>query len=263
MPNPVPVAAASPADLRSLLASVTADAAFGSATGAGVRVGLLDSGVDPRAAGIRPVAEAAFRIEAGQVRRIDGPAGEGRSPHGSAVAQIIAGIAPGIELFSADVLDAHGRGGADTVLAGLDWLLQQGCRVINVSLGLTPADLPRLERRWRFVELLERAYFSDVVVVAAVHNHHDHGVSALPAHFASVIAVNKQTPGEDERFRFRENGTAEFAACAKSPHPDYRFHAATSFAAPQVTALVARMLERCPNLKPFEVKTVLYRAAAG
>jgi hypothetical protein len=101
------------------------------------------------------------------------------------------------------------------------------------------------------------------VIVAAAHNHSGHGVSALPAQFASVVAVDRQAAGGAERLGVRSGGDAEFEACPTSPHPQYRFHAATSFAAPHVTGKVARLLERCPRLKPFEVKTVLYRAAAG
>jgi subtilisin family serine protease len=248
-------------DLEALLSALTASAAFGAGTGRGVRVGLIDSGADPAALARPPAGEAVFRLSAdGTVERPAAPTGV-RSPHGTAVAQIITRLAPDVELHSADVLDATGRGAADLVLAGLEWALDRGCRVINVSLGLTAADLPRAERRWRFAEIVERAYFADAVIVAAAHNLHDTGVEAFPALFGSAIAVGRRLLGPEESVEYRAARPAEFAACGKAVHPQFRFQSATSFAAPHVTALIARLLERHPGLKPFEIKTILYRAA--
>jgi subtilisin family serine protease len=255
--------AASPDPLESLADG--AEAALRECLGRGVRVGLVDSGVDAAWAAGRLRAEAVFRPSPDGRGVVDvGSQPLGRSPHGSAVAQIIARLAPEAELYSADVLDDAGRGGAELVLAGLEWALDRGCRVINVSLGVAAADLPRADRRLRFAELAERAYYEGAVIVAAAHNQNALGVSALPSMLASVIGVDRQGFADADRLSAswrpeRSPGPAEAAACGKSLHPQYRFQSATSFAAPRVTAMAARLLEWHPSLKPFEVKAILFR----
>jgi len=244
------------ADVESLLAAISAEGSFAGATGRGVRVAVIDGGVGSGASALRE--EAVFRRVQGEVRRCEGPT-TSRSAHGSAVAEILTRIAPEVELYSADVLDGSGQGDADAVLAGMEWALDRGCRVINMSLGLTPADLPRAERRWRFAEAVERAYFSGAVIVAAAHNLHEQGIDALPASFASVVGVDKRLLGSADRFDYAPRRRVEFAAHGKSGRAEYRFTSATSFAAPHVSGFVALLLESCPDLRPFEVKTILYR----
>lgn len=122
------------------------------ATGAGVTVAVVDTGIDaddPNLAG---------RVVAG-INLVD----RGRPPdddngHGTEVAGIIAassdnagsgndvadaGVAPEARIMPVKVLDAQGLGTAAGVAAGIDWAAAHGARVINLSLGdVIPGALP-------------------------------------------------------------------------------------------------------------------------
>src|SRR5262245_50316183 len=99
-----------------MLALLTPDRVFQDprATGEGVRVGLLDSGVE------RAVLEAKFRDRGQVVHPIEGGIfsaerpeplpydGHQSAPHGTTVADILLALAPRIRLFSADIFGRRG-----------------------------------------------------------------------------------------------------------------------------------------------------------
>lgn len=112
--------------------------------GTGVRVAVLDTGVDadhPDLDG-KVVAEANFS---------DAPTADDIDGHGTHVASTIAGsgaasdgqnrgVAPGAEILNGKVLDDFGGGSDSSVLAGMEWAVAQGADVINMSLGAGPTD---------------------------------------------------------------------------------------------------------------------------
>src|SRR5262245_27091342 len=112
--------------LRELLALVNPDRLLHDprATGAGVRVALIDGGIDRNALRERVVARG------GKWRPIEGvsiwpdqteprdDAGRASTPHGTTVADVILTIAPDVELFSIDVFGVSG-GDAESVVRGI------------------------------------------------------------------------------------------------------------------------------------------------
>ncbi|WP_055470950.1 S8 family serine peptidase, partial [Streptomyces pathocidini] len=114
------------------------------ATGAGVKVAVLDTGVDaghPDLTG--RIAEARNFTPADSVRDAHG--------HGTHVASTIAGsgaasggsrkgVAPGADLLIGKVLDDSGFGSDSMVLQGMEWAAASGARVVNMSLGDGAAD---------------------------------------------------------------------------------------------------------------------------
>ena len=119
-------------------------------TGTGVRVAVLDSGVDaahPDLAG-RVVAQHCFaKSGCPGTGKPEGPSAQDQNGHGTHVASLVLGagkvapqgMAPGARLVAVRVLSKAATGPTSDVLAGLDWVAKQagplGIRVVNLSLG--------------------------------------------------------------------------------------------------------------------------------
>jgi subtilisin len=246
-----------------LLQSIARGDVLDGATGAGVRVAVIDSGIDndhPAVAGaVRGWAEPAID-EQGTVTYATEPHGD-LFGHGTACAGIIHGIAPQAELWSVRVLGPMLSGKGNVFAAGLRWAVEHDMHVVNLSLGTTKQDYFGL-----FHELVDQAYFRGIVLVAAANNM---PVVSFPSLYSTVISVACcEGLGGDDPLAFYANPAppVEFVA----PGIDLRlawsggaYITATgnSFAAPHMTGIVARLLSKHRPLTPFEVKTVL-RAVA-
>ncbi|MFI6285500.1 S8 family serine peptidase [Streptomyces sp. NPDC051018] len=116
-------------------------------TGAGVKIAVLDTGIDAT----HP--DLAGRV-AGAQNFSAAPDSKDRVGHGTHVASIAAGsgtksggkfkgVAPGATLLNGKVLDDDGYGEDSGILAGIDWAVAQGAHVVNLSLG--GLDTPELD----------------------------------------------------------------------------------------------------------------------
>jgi len=185
--------------------------------------------------------------------------GQQSSPHGTTVADILLSLAPEAELFIADVFGPAGSCEVDVVIKALAWAVEVWkCRVVNLSLGVVEQRLGQLPKRQQFQRAIEDAYFKDVLVVAAAHNDHPF-TKSYPAQFAPpLLSVDKNLFPEATQFAYRLNERIEFQAHARGSIGPFANEPATSWAAPHLAALAARLLSLNPDLKPFEVKTLLY-----
>ena len=156
--------------------------AFGGANGAGVRVCILDSGVEFGHPLVGEVAGAVAISVTDEGETVAEPDEEGDlCGHGTACAGIVRSIAPEAEIYSVRVLGAGFRGSGTTLLAGLRWAVDQGYDVINMSLSTTKREFAEVLH-----ELADRAYFRGTVIVASAHNM---PVESYPWRFASVMSV--------------------------------------------------------------------------
>jgi serine protease len=123
-----------------------------------------------------------------------------RNGHGTFVAGTIAeatnnsygltGLAFAARIMPVRVLDSQGEGEASTIAEGVRFAVNNGARVINLSLefssNVTASDIPEL------IEALRYARRRGVLVVAAAGNE-AHGAIAYPARAPNVIAVGATT----------------------------------------------------------------------
>jgi hypothetical protein len=241
------------------------------ATGEGVAVAVVDSGVE------RAVLDEKFRAAGAPIQEIEGalfrPSGpalpyEGHqsSPHGTTVADIILTIAPRVKLYSADVFGPTGSCEVETVIAALRHAIDVWkVKVVNLSLGVPEHKLQQLPRRQQLQRAIEEAYFRDVLVFAAAHNEHPL-TRSYPAAFAPpLISVDKGLFDDPLRFAYKLRERVEFQAHGKGYLGPFAREPATSWATPHLAGIAARILSLKPDLKPFEIKTILYwmfRAAA-
>jgi subtilisin family serine protease len=235
------------------------------ASGEGVRVGVIDSGVERalleekyRRLGqeIHPIEGGVFTAEGDQPLPYEG---KQSSPHGTTVADIILSLAPRVRLFSADVFGPLGSCEVETVIKAMRWAVDVwGCKVLNLSLGVTEQRLQQLPRRFQFLRAVEEGYYKDVLIVAAAHN--DHPLTrSYPAVFAPpLVSVDKALFDDPMQFAYQLREHVEFQAHGRGYLGPFAQEPATSWAAPHLTGIAARILSLRPQLKPFEIKAILY-----
>ncbi len=124
------------------LEQIKAPDAWGAATGAGVTIGVIDTGVDLDHPDLRGKIDATADCVGGTCRD-----GGGRDPHGhgTLVAGIaaattgngrgIAGVAPDARLVVARAVEADGSGNVEDINNAIRWVVDRGARVVNLSLG--------------------------------------------------------------------------------------------------------------------------------
>ena len=257
------------AELQRASAEMRSDLAHRWATGIGVTVAVVDTGVDvghPDLAG-RIVKVANF-VERGE-RSFT------RDVHGTAVAGVvaavagngigIAGVAPEARLLAMKACWPLAEGSADaacdsyTLAQAVDTALAEGADVLNLSLtGPQDALLARL---------LATADDSGVAVVAAVDE--ARGDLGFPASLPTVIAVRAATqPGSAEL----TDAASSRAGLVSAPGTDvlstvpgggYDFFSGSSMAAAHVAGVVALLLERQPEMRPDELARRLTDSAGG
>ncbi|MDI7275453.1 MAG: S8 family serine peptidase, partial [Anaerolineae bacterium] len=209
--------------------------------------------------------------------------------HGTHVAGIVAGtgsssagkyrgVAPDATLYSAKVLGADGGGLTSTVIAGLEWAVDQEVHVINLSLGSSGSSDGTDALSVACDTIMARGI---VVCVAAGNDGPGHYTIGSPGAAQQPITVGACTldgqvaefssrgPTADGRVKpdivlpgvnvtsCRATGTRMGAPL----DPYYTSASGTSMATPVAAGLVALLLEAFPGLRPAEVKERLKRTA--
>jgi subtilisin len=238
------------------------DWAWGGATGDGITVAIVDSGVDathPAVGGVDRAVALRWDPEAEEVISAEGPHDD-LFGHGTACAGIVRRAAPGAAIWSVRVLGSRLTGKGLVFAAGLRWAIAQGARVANLSLSTGREDYFGL-----FHQIADDAAFAGVVLVCAANNV---PAATYPAQFSSVISVAAHD-GRDP-FDLDANPTppADFGAPGIDIEVPWLSGSTivttgNSFAAAHLTGLVARLLSKHPYLTPYEVKTVLRAVASN
>jgi subtilisin len=238
---------------------VTREWAWGGSTGEGVRVCILDSGVEP---GHPLVGElggsvAVVKTESGETTVTEDSEGD-LCGHGTACAGIVRSLAPKADIFSVRVLGAGFKGSGPVLLGGLRWAVEQGFDVINMSLSTTRRQFAELLH-----ELADSAYFRRSVLVASAHNM---PVESYPWRFSSVISVGSHEEPDPLTYFYNPSPPVEFFARGVGVEIAWlgggRIRSSgNSFATPHVAAICALILAKHPELTPFQLKSVLFLCA--
>jgi subtilisin len=238
---------------------VTREWAWGGSTGRGVRVCVVDSGVDgdhPLVGGLA----GAVAVHAGvgdEVTVEDDTEGDACG-HGTACAGIVRSLAPECELWSVRVLGAGFKGSGRILIGGLRWAVEQGFDVVNLSLSTTKRDFATLLH-----ELADTAYFRRTVLVASAHNM---PVESFPWRFSAVISVGSHELDDPFAFFYNPRPPVEFFA--RGIDLDVAWlgggtlrSTGNSFATPHLTGICALVRAKHPDLTSFQLKSVLYLTA--
>jgi subtilisin family serine protease len=246
------------------LEDLTPEWAWGGATGRGVRVAIVDSGIEADHPDLHGCVDAENCVaitldENGDAVETVG-AHDDSYGHGTACAGIIHSLAPDARITSIKVLGAGLSGKAAAFLRGLAWAVENEFDVVNLSLGTTKRDwaLP-------FYEVCDEAYFRNTVLVTAANNIVR---PSFPCMFASVTSVASNLSRDPFRFHYNPEPPTEFLA--PGINVDVAWLDGTrltgtgnSYAAPHIAGIVALIRSKHPELRPFQTKTVLWATAAN
>lgn len=246
-------------------------------TGVGIKVAIVDTGIDtthPDLVG-RVIAFKDFMNE--------GP--KDYHGHGTHVAGIVGGtgtasqgrfkgIASDCLFIAAKVLGFNGYGESSGVIAGIEWAVQQGAQVINLSLGSSgPCDGTDAES----VACDAAVQAGTVMCVAAGNSGPDSNTIASPACARLVITVGA-TDKSDQIAEFSSRGPtldgrvkpdlcfpgvnitscrADSTYLGNQVNQFYTSASGTSMATPHATGSVALLLQQNPGLTPQQVKDAL------
>jgi len=240
---------------------LTRDWAWGGSTGAGVRVCILDSGVERSHPLVGEVQSAVSIAVDDDGRTVVTEDEEGDlCGHGTACAGIVRSLAPDCEIHSVRVLGAGYTGSGPVLLAGLGYAIRTGYDVINMSLSTTKSKFTGLLH-----DLADEAYFRRTMLVASAHNL---PVESYPWRFSSVVSVASHEQTDPLVFYVNPEPPVELYARGVEVDAAWLGGGAlrvtgNSFATPHVSGICALILGKHPRLTPFQLKTVLLTTASN
>jgi subtilisin len=233
--------------------------AFGAGDGAGVTVAIVDSGVEGGHPAIGDALRASVRVELdGEDATVVPDDPVDAVGHGTACGGIIHGLAPAAELLSVRVLGADNRGKGLAFAAGLEWAIEHGASIVNLSLSSRSESLFATLH-----DLVDRAYFANTLLVCAANNV---AIASYPSLFAAVVSVAAHDVRDPEIWFYNPHPPVEFGAYGLDVDVAWKDGArivatGNSFAAPHIAGYAARIRAAHPAATPFEIKTILAATA--
>jgi len=239
-------------------------------TGAGVKVGVLDTGID--------LANKEFkgRILAAKSFIASEPSATDSNGHGTHVAGIIAaaadgtmtqGVAPGATLIPVKVMGANGSGSTASLGQGMSYAINNGARILNLSLGWTGGAVA--------VADFQSAVNKGALLVAAAGNSGAANPD-WPARYAKetwangqIIAVGSVNANNViSSFSNRAGDTMNFYLMAPGEkiastykNGQYAYMSGTSMATPAVSGAAALLMQYWPKLNANQVSGILFQSA--
>ncbi len=256
------------------LQRIGAPTAWARTTGAGVRIGIVDTGVDLTHEDLagKVVAGTNCIGSQGDEAKCTGSPQDDQG-HGTHVAGIaaaikdngvgIAGVAPDAQLVVAKVLSAAGSGSTDDINAGIRWVVDHGARVVNLSLGDPNFFLTSLQGT-PLSQGIEYAWTHGAIPVLASGNTNPDGLGLLGSSdygTLDAVVVGATGPADQVAPYSSPLGDAKWSVLApggmgggtpavdilstiwkKGEHNQYAALAGTSMAAPHVSGALALLL---------------------
>lgn len=238
---------------------LNAYSAWDRTTGKGVKVGVIDTGIDYNHTDLAKNYAGGYNVifttktpldDQGHGTHVAGTIGAVKNLKG------VIGVAPDVSLYAIKVLDSSGSGQYSWIIDGIQWAVNNKMDVVNMSLG-APQGSDALKAA------IDAAYKAGVVIVCAAGN--DGGAVNYPAKYPGTIAISA-LDSSDKIASFSSRG-AEIAFIAPGVNINstykgnyYRTMSGTSMASPHIAGLSALVVGLGVK-DPDEVKSMLIKAA--
>jgi|GEM_PF-364080 len=267
-PSPNPVQPTANGQLPWGIARVNAPEAWKTSMGQGVKVAVIDTGIDYNHAALKANVKGGFNAldpknpdnfmdDQGHGSHVSGTIAAIYNNGAGAGKSGVIGVAPKASLYGVKVLDAQGGGNYSSIIAGIEWAVKNGMQVANMSLG-APQGTDALH------QAVIAAQKAGLVIMAAAGNDSG-GAVGYPAAYPETICVSASND-QDGFASFSSKGPqVNFIA----PGQDilsaklgggYIVHSGTSMATPHMTGLGA--LAIAAGAQGFDgVKSALMNAA--
>jgi len=220
-------------------------------TGCGIKVAVVDSGVDAAHPKVGPVAGGVSFAVGADGRTVRGADIADCAGHGTACAGIIRKGAPDAELYSIRIFDASLGADGRALVAAIRWAAAHRMDVMNLSLGTTDVTF-----REAVAEACREAVEAGVILVAAAHNE---GRESYPAVLPEAIGVAGGRVYDRYGYFYRSDHAIECVARGDEQRLCWLegreiMAGGSSFAAPYITAIVALIREAHPGASLAEVR---------
>ncbi|MEM5829570.1 MAG: S8 family serine peptidase [Candidatus Aenigmatarchaeota archaeon] len=194
-------------------------------------------------------------------------------------ADIFKGVAPeGVQLLNGKVLDDYGHGFESDIIAGIEWAVDSGAKIISMSLG---GRVPICDGSDPMSLAVDSAVDRGVNVIVAAGNSYDVRAILAPGcakkaitvgatdNFDNIAWFSSEGPTTDERIKPDIVAPGVWIISARANNTDmgwpiseyYTSASGTSMATPHVAGVVALILQSYPNLTPEQVKAILMNTA--
>jgi subtilisin family serine protease len=276
------------------LGRIGAEKAWTRTTGAGIRIGIVDTGVDLQHEDLagKVVASTNCVGSGGDQAKCKGSAqdDQGHGTHVSGIAAAItnngkgiAGVAPDAVLVVAKALGAQGSGQGADVIGGIKWVVDHGAKVVNLSLGDPAQLLNILISENELKEGVDYAWSHGAIPVIAAGNSNTGGLGLEGSNYGDINAIIVGATGPDDQpaSYSTSTGNAKWAVAAPGGAADqkkaddiystfwisgqknaYTYLAGTSMAAPHVSGAIALLLAEGYS-QPDAVQRLLDTAKKG
>lgn len=244
------------------VAAIDAPSAWTQAKGKGVRVGVVDTGVNMSHPDLSENVKAGFDA----ISEAEGVTDD--NGHGTHVAGIIAaldnivgvvGVAPEAHIYAVKSFDSRGKGMTSDIIQGIEWCMTQGVHIINMSFGTSDSG--------KALQLaIQKAAESGILLVAASGNTGGENSVLYPARDPHVVAVAAAT--EDCQIAAFSSRGPEVditgpGADIYSTYKERRYKtlSGTSMACPHVVGVAALVLSAAPELSAKEIEGLICQTA--
>jgi hypothetical protein len=209
-----------------------------------IRIGIIDSGVSEE---LFPHVAASRRFDSLSDTPSALPDSVG---HGDRLARLILQSCPEADLLIAQVFHDQGRSPVSRIAAALDWLVEEGAQVINMSFGLAGSSVT-------LHEACRRAVARGALLIASAPAM---GGTVFPAALPECLAVTGDARCAVDEIAWLGQVHADLGACPMLVPGQPEYGGGASFACARVSGMVARIISR-ENIPSSQVMEYLRQGA--